>query len=204
MSFLDEMLDADKILAWVKSSDFFTNKLFKLATLLLVAIGIWIGCAVFFLQPQLSMLHKMMAEEEVLKKQFLVQKKDLQTFSSYAVALQKLQDVYHTNISLLRQPVALDSVLRDINKIGVDNHLVFDYFKPNDIVQKPFYTEFPMSVAVSGKYAHFVHFCQELSQLPRLVSVDSVEIVRKNVEEDMLKISFIINVFRFHEEIKPI
>jgi len=72
----------------------------------------------------------------------------------------------------------MDALLIDINHAGLGRGLQFDLFKPaaSEIISE-FYAELPITVRVTGNYHDIGAFASDISQLPRIVTLNNISIV---------------------------
>jgi len=144
--------------------------------ILLVAIVI----AGYFLdwQEQWESLDQAKVEEVKLKETYLVKKKDAVNLD---ILRQQLMDIELSLGALLKQlphKSEMDALLIDINHAGLGRGLQFELFKPapSEIISE-FYAELPITVRVTGNYHDIGAFASDISQLPRIVTLNNISIV---------------------------
>ena len=146
----------------------------------LVILLVAIVTAGYFLdwQEQWEFLDQAKAEEEKLKETYLVKKKDAINLD---ILRQQLKDIELSLGALLKQlphKSEMDALLIDINHAGLGRGLQFDLFKPaaSEIISE-FYAELPITVRVTGSYHDIGAFASDISQLPRIVTLNNISIV---------------------------
>ncbi len=129
-------------------------------------------------QEQWESLDQAKAEEVKLKETYLVKKKDAVNLD---ILRQQLMDIELSLGALLKQlphKSEMDALLIDINHAGLGRGLQFELFKPapSEIISE-FYAELPITVRVTGNYHDIGAFASDISQLPRIVTLNNISIV---------------------------
>ena len=93
----------------------------------------------------------------------------------------------------------MDALLIDINHAGLGRGLQFDLFKPaaSEIISE-FYAELPITVRVTGNYHDIGAFASDISQLPRIVTLNNISIVPDTKGE--LVMNATAKTFRYLDE----
>ncbi|MCK4833461.1 MAG: type 4a pilus biogenesis protein PilO, partial [Gammaproteobacteria bacterium] len=71
----------------------------------------------------------------------------------------------------------IETLLTDISQTGISSGLEIDYFKPEGLRPKEFYSEYPIKLKVTGRYHEFAEFISGVAALPRIVTVQDIEII---------------------------
>ncbi len=129
-------------------------------------------------QEQWESLDQTKVEEVKLKETYLVKKKDAVNLD---ILRQQLMDIELSLGALLKQlphKSEMDALLIDINHAGLGRGLQFELFKPapSEIISE-FYAELPITVRVTGNYHDIGAFASDISQLPRIVTLNNISIV---------------------------
>ncbi len=129
-------------------------------------------------QEQWESLDQAKVEEVKLKETYLVKKKDAVNLD---ILRQQLMDIELSLGALLKQlphKSEMDALLIDINHAGLGRGLQFELFKPapSEIISE-FYAELPITVRVTGNYHDIGAFASDISQLPRIVTLNNISIV---------------------------
>lgn len=128
-------------------------------------------------QEQWESLEQVKAEEITLKETYMVKKKDAVNLD---ILRQQLKDIELSLGALLKQlphKSEMDALLIDINHAGLGRGLQFDLFKPaaSETISE-FYAELPITVRVTGNYHDIGAFASDISQLPRIVTLNNISI----------------------------
>lgn len=94
-------------------------------------------------------------------------KKQREQVQQYVIQLEKQ----------LPSKAEMDALLSDINQAGIGRSLQFDLFRPGQVVVKDYYAELPIAVRVSGRYHDIGAFAADISNLSRIVTLNSMSIV---------------------------
>jgi len=92
----------------------------------------------------------------------------------------------------------IPSLLAGISESGQDAGLEFLLFKPENERPKQFYAEIPVSIKVTGRYRNLAAFFNKVSELPRLVNIDNIQLTAP-AKGDKLNISCTAITYRFIE-----
>ena len=71
----------------------------------------------------------------------------------------------------------MDALLSDINQAGLGRGLQFELFKPGLVVVKDYYAELPINIKISGNYHDVAAFTSDVANLPRIVTLNNLNIV---------------------------
>ena len=89
----------------------------------------------------------------------------------------------------------MDALLSDINQAGLGRGLRFELFKPQQVVVKDYYAELPINIKVSGNYHDVASFTSDIANLPRIVTLNNLNIVTG--KDGVLKLDAIAKTFRY-------
>ena len=173
------------------------SRLAALGVLLVVilAAGYW-----FDWSNQITQLDADKNKEITLRKTFVDKKKQAINLETYK---QQLKDIEQSFGALLRQlpnKSEMDALLTDINQAGLGRGLEFELFKPaTQETVSEFYAELPITIKVTGDYHDLGAFASDVSQLPRIVTLNDINIV--NVPKDgKLSMESTARTYRYLDE----
>lgn len=89
----------------------------------------------------------------------------------------------------------MDALLSDINQAGLGRSLQFDLFRPGQVIVREYYAELPISVRVTGRYHDIGAFAADISNLSRIVTLNSIAIVP--VKDGALGMDAVAKTFRY-------
>lgn len=167
--------------------------------LVFLLIAIIVAGYYFIWKDQLSNLENIRAEEQTLKDTYLVKKRSA---VNLPVLKQQLKDIEQSLSALLKQlpnRSEMEALLVDINQAGLGRGLQFELFKPaeNEILHE-FYAELPVSVRVTGGYHDIGSFASDIAQLPRIVTLNDINIVPGS--DNLLILDAVAKTFRYLDE----
>ncbi len=171
----------------------------RAATLLILLLAI-VGAGYYFIwQDQLNNLDNIRAEEQTLKDSYLVKKRSA---INLPLLKQQLKDIEQSLSALLKQlpdKSEMEALLVDINQAGLGRGLQFELFKPaeNETLHE-FYAELPVSIRVTGEYHDIGAFASDIAQLPRIVTLNDINIVPG--KDDALVLDAVAKTFRYLDE----
>ncbi len=171
----------------------------KIAILLLVIILESAALVWFLYLPK----HKELAGLKVELSKLQTEIDDKNRIANNLPRLQKEYD--QLNIELVQALTELPnskeipSLLTSITSLGKSAGLDFIIFKPKGEVVKDFYAEVPVDIVISGSYFSIANFFAAVSNLPRIVNINSVAFSDiKNVNNRMMtKVTCLATTFRF-------
>lgn len=139
--------------------------------LLLVGAGYW-----FLWKPALEELEMAENRELELRNVFLTKKKEAINLPIYRQQMVDIEKTFGTLLRQLPDKTQMDALLNDINQAGLQVGLEFQLFKPEAERPAEFYAERPISVRVTGTYHQLGAFAQNISRLPRIVTLNDMSI----------------------------
>ena len=148
----------------------------KITALVLIFIGVLVAgyfLKITDLNKQLVVLE---AKEQTLRLSFDKMQGTAVNLDAYT---QQLEDMRQSFGALLRQlpdKTEIESLLTDISQTGIAAGLEIEYFKPEKLISKEFYSEYPIKLKVSGRYHQFATFVSGVAALPRIVTLQDIQI----------------------------
>lgn len=92
----------------------------------------------------------------------------------------------------------MDALLSDINQVGVGRGAQLKLFKPGQVVVRDYYAELPITVRVVGNYHDLGAFASDLANLPRIVTLDNVQIQQqREAGATQLAMDATVKTFRY-------
>jgi type IV pilus assembly protein PilO len=139
---------------------------------LIVFFGYW-----FDWKTELETLDSTQQKEANLRTTFLDKKKQAVNLETYSKQLASIEQSFGALLKQLPNKSEMDALLTDINQAGLGRGLQFDLFKPApQEALSEFYAELPINIKVSGSYHDLGAFASDVSQLPRIVTLNDLNI----------------------------
>lgn len=172
-------------LSEIKLDDIDVNDLKKIGTAplpikiaIIVVLCIALGVAGYFLDTtkQTAELKKVSAEEQQLRNIFSEKQAKAANLEAYKQQLDEMRTSFGTLLRQLPNKTEIETLLTDISQTGISSGLEIDYFKPEGLRPKEFYSEYPIKLKVTGRYHEFAEFISGVAALPRIVTVQDIAI----------------------------
>ena len=77
----------------------------------------------------------------------------------------------------------MDALLSDINQAGLGRGLLFELFRPGQVVVKDYYAELPIALRVTGRYHDIGAFAADISSLSRIVTLHDLAITQAGARD---------------------
>ena len=172
-------------LSEIKLDDIDINDLKRIGTAplpvkiaIIVVLCIALGVAGYFLDTtkQTAELKKVSAEEQQLRNIFSEKQAKAANLEAYKQQLDEMRTSFGTLLRQLPNKTEIETLLTDISHTGLSSGLEIDYFKPEGLRPKEFYSEYPIKLKVTGRYHEFAEFISGVAALPRIVTVQDIAI----------------------------
>ncbi len=137
-------------------------------------------------------------EEQILRETYTSKKGQAFHYEAYK---RRLSEIEQSLASLLRQlpdRSQMDALLTDINQVGVGRGLEFDLFRPGTETLSDFYATLPVAIRVVGNYHDIGGFANDLSKLPRIVTLHDVQL--SPGKDSILTMEARIQTYRYLDE----
>lgn len=128
-------------------------------------------------QEQWSTLESIKKEEEKLKEDFLVKKRQAINLDLIKKQLNETQQSLGALLKQLPSESEMDALLTDINQAGLGRGLQFELFRPGPEVVNGSFAEQPISLKVTGSYDDIGKFSSDIAMLPRIVTLNDITII---------------------------
>jgi type IV pilus assembly protein PilO len=115
-------------------------------------------------------------EEEKLRETFLAKKRQAINLDIIKKQLIDTQQSFGTLLKQLPSKSEMDALLTDINQAGLGRGLQFELFRPGAEAATGVFTEQPITLKVTGGYDDLGKFASDISQLPRIVTLNNISI----------------------------
>ena len=147
-------------------------------------------------------------EERNLKTQFESKQRVMANIDAYRVQLDELRGMLAEMLQQLPTETEMPDLLEDVSRIGVENGLVFELFRPEgEFNEGGVFISKPIAIRARANYHQFANFISDVSALDRIVTLESVQIeaeTRGNEaeqDEDELIIQATLQTYRYPEDL---
>ena len=126
--------------------------------------------------PKLEELDRIEKEELNLKSVFDEKAAKAANLDAYKQQLDEMRQSFGALLRQLPNKTEIETLLTDISQTGISSGLEIELFKPEGLIPKDFYAEYPIKLKVTGRYHQFAQFVSGVAALPRIVTLQNIEI----------------------------
>lgn len=148
----------------------------KVALVVILCIALVVAGYFLDTTEQKAELDKIIAEEQQLRKIFSEKQAKAANLEAYKQQLDEMRTSFGALLRQLPNETEIETLLTDISQTGISSGLEIDYFKPEGLRPKEFYSEYPIKLKVTGRYHEFAEFISGIAALPRIVTVQNIAI----------------------------
>lgn len=142
-----------------------------------LAAAVLIGAGVYFkLIPMNEQLEAARQQETSLFSEFERKQKKVAALDAYKAQLQEMERTFGAMLKQLPSRSEVANLLNDISQTRVASSLEEELFQPQGEQPREFYAEIPNKIVVTGTYHEMGAFVSGVAVLPRIVTVDEVDI----------------------------
>ena len=145
---------------------------------LIIILCVIVAVAGYFLvtTPKLEELKKVEKEEVNLKSVFDEKAAKAANLDAYKQQLDEMRQSFGALLRQLPNKTEIETLLTDISQTGISSGLEIELFKPEGLIPKDFYAEYPIKLRVTGRYHQFAQFVSGVAALPRIVTLQDIQI----------------------------
>ena len=164
------------------------NQLFtKIGTLskiqrLLICLGTFLviggGYYYFVFAPRYETLGAAKKELKTLENRLASYKIKARSLGKYEKKMAEVQEKFNVAMKALPDKKEVPALLTGISKAGTKAGLEFRLFQPEPVVNKAFYKEIPLSMAVTGSYHQVADFFSQVADLNRIVNIRDMSMTK--------------------------
>jgi type IV pilus assembly protein PilO len=148
----------------------------KIAAFIAMFLVVVAAGAVVDWQDEWDNLKSAQQQEGKLRDVFMVKKREAINLDIIKKQLIDTQQSFGALLKQLPSKSEMDMLLTDINQAGLGRGLQFDLFKPGPEAATGVFTVQPIQIKVSGNYDDLGKFASDISQLPRIVTLNNISI----------------------------
>ena len=156
------------------------------------AVVIIFGLALFLgyklvIVDQLAALETVKSTE--LDKRRVYEKKQARAnqLPAYKSQLEEMQVSFGALKDQLPSNTEIPGLILDISEKGLSNGLEIGLFQPEAEIHKEFFAEKPIKIEAKGTYSELAGFVSDLSALPRIVTINNIQLKPAEANEDPKK-----------------
>ncbi|MBI5919996.1 MAG: type 4a pilus biogenesis protein PilO [Nitrosomonadales bacterium] len=170
----------------------------KLFTFAMIFVFVLVIGALLDWRAQWESLDGMRQQEQQLKEQFLLKKRQAINLDILKRQLAETEQSFGALLKQLPSKSEMDALLSDINQAGLGRGLQFELFRPGGEVISGAFAEQPITIRVTGSYDDIARFASDISQLSRIVTLN--DIVISATPGGQLAMDAVAKTFRYLDE----
>ena len=173
-----------------------------IACVVILMVIIAVGGYFYFVDPELEDLAKVQAEEPGLKQDFEAKQHKVAALDAYKDQLAEMERSFGTMLRQLPSKADIPSLLIEISQTRLASDLEEEFFQPQGETPKEFYAEVPNRITVVGSYHEMGRFVSGVSALPRIVTIEDVDIkpAGGGQPKDKLRMAAMVKTYRYLDE----
>jgi len=173
--------------------------LVKIAAFVAMFLVVVAAGAVLDWQGEWENLQNVRQEEDKLRDSFLTKKREAINLDIIKKQLIDTQQSFGALLKQLPSKSEMDALLTDINQAGLGRGLQFELFKPGPEAATGVFTEQPITIRVTGNYDDLGKFSSDISQLPRIVTLNDINIAPDS-KSGVLSMDAVAKTYRYLDE----
>lgn len=166
----------------------------------IVAAAVILVAAYYFQwSPGVATLDTAQQREHTLKQEFEQKAAKASALDAYKKQLDQMKHDFGAMLQQLPGESEIANLVNDISQARVAAGLREELFQPNAETDKGFYAIVPNHIVVTGTYEQMANFVSSVAALPRIVTIDSVDIkpVGGKAAPDELRMSASAKTYRY-------
>ena len=128
-------------------------------------------------------------QSQEIEKRLAYEKKQARAnqLPAYKAQLEEMQISFGALKDQLPSDTEIPGLILDISEKGLSNGLEIELFQPESEISKEFFAEKPIKIEAKGTYAELAGFVSDLSALPRIVTINNIQLKHAVVKKDPKK-----------------
>ncbi len=148
----------------------------KAAVIAVLCVVVAIAGYFLDITNQIAALDAATQKEQTLRQKFIGKQSKAANLDAYKQQLEEMRTSFGTLLRQLPNQTEIETLLTDISQTGISSGLEIDFFKPEGLRPKEFYSEYPIKLKVTGRFHEFAQFISGVAALPRIVTVKDIDI----------------------------
>ncbi len=156
------------------------------AVVVVVCAAVFVGYKLVIVD-QLATLESVQAQEQDKRRVYEKKQTRANQLPAYKAQLEEMQISFGALKDQLPSDTEIPGLILDISEKGLSNGLEIELFQPESEISKEFFAEKPIKIEAKGTYAELAGFVSDLSALPRIVTINDIQLKHAAVKEDPKK-----------------
>ena len=150
------------------------------AVVIIFSLALFVGYKLVIVD-QLAALKTVQAQEQDKRRVYEKKQARANQLPAFKAQLEEMQISFGALKDQLPSDTEIPGLILDISEKGLTNGLEIELFKPENEEHKEFFAEKPIKIEAKGTYAELAGFVSDLSALPRIVTINNIQL--KQAEE---------------------
>ena len=166
---------------------------------IIITLCVALAVAGYFLDTteQQLQLDKVVKEENSLRSIFSEKQAKAANLEAYKQQLEEMRASFGTLLRQLPNETEIETLLTDISQTGISAGLEIEFFKPEGLRPKEFYSEYPIKLKVTGRFHEFAEFISGVAALPRIVTVQDIAISPPSEKKGGVKLDMTLTAITY-------
>lgn len=178
--------------------------LWPLAPRIVILLGLFLGLLAaawwFGWNVQLEELATQKAQEDQFREEWIAKKTQAVNLDEYRRQLAEIDRSFGALLKQLPNRAEMGDLLVDINKAAQGRGLLVELFKPGGEAPRDFYAEVPITLTLIGSYHDIGGFTGDIAKLPRIVTLNDLNLTTTGGKEGVLTLRTTAKTFRYLDE----
>ncbi len=145
------------------------------AVVIVFSLALFVGYKLVIVD-QLAALKTVQAQEQDKRRVYEKKQARANQLPAFKAQLEEMQISFGALKDQLPSDTEIPGLILDISEKGLSNGLEIELFKPEDELHKEFFAEKPIKIEAKGTYAELAGFVSDLSALPRIVTINNIQL----------------------------
>ncbi|MDD9175721.1 fimbrial protein [Aliivibrio finisterrensis] len=155
-------------------------------------MGYW-----FWIKPMIQDIEQLKQKELSLKSTVKYKYNQVAAMPKMENQLNELNLRYEFLAQQLPAQKELASMLSGINQVGIQNKLTFTRIDWGERQNKAFLYKLPLNIELTGQYHDIGSFSEAMADLPRIVSLENIDMQRVSTESSTLHFRVMAYTYQF-------
>jgi type IV pilus assembly protein PilO len=170
------------------------------AVAVVVTVVIAVGGYFYFIVDELDNLARVQQQEEGLKNEFETKQRKVAALDALKEQLAEMERSFGAMLRVLPSKAEIANLLIDISQTRLAASLEEELFQPQGEAPKEFYAEVPNRITVVGSYHELGTFVSGTAALPRIVTIENVDIKPVGGTSRKVRMSAVLKTYRYLDE----
>jgi len=153
------------------------------AVIIIFCLALFLGYKLVIVD-QIAALETVQSQEKDKRKVYEKKQARANQLPAYEAQLEEMQISFGALKDQLPSDTEIPGLILDISEKGLSNGLEIELFKPESEINKEFFAEKPIKIEAKGGYAELAGFVSDLSALPRIVTINDIQLQPVEVKKD--------------------